>query len=774
VAEGRVLGDYRLVQRIGRGGMGEVWEAEQLSLSRRVALKFLLPERVDSKGLDFFAREARAGGKLAHPGIVAVHGTGETDGLHWIAMELVEESCDLRHSLDGFREEGELGEGYYRHVAEFIAELADAVEAAHTAGVIHRDLKPGNILVTRDDRPKLTDFGLAKLVDERSLSMAGELAGTYYYMSPEQVASKRAGLDHRTDVFSLGVVLYEMLTLVKPFEGDTSEQVASKILWEDPPSPKELRSKVPLDLAVICGKAMEKDRDRRYQTMAEFAADLRRHLANEPILAKPSGALVRLKKWVRRNPTKTVAWVGAVVAVALVAVSVLLTQNVEKSRSLAKKTQELVASNASLQEEKDRADANADLATERAEALARTNEELREKRQEAEDARAEAASERDQAEQRAEELQQVSDFQANQFSDIDLEAMGLAIRRMVLERARSVGARAGRGPEVLEAERAELERVLAGADFTGIALDVLGEQVFEGALEALKSFENQPLVQAQLLQVVADTLKELGLWERALAPQEQALEIRRRELGDEHSSTLTSTGNLGTLLQAQGKLDDAEPLFREALEAQRRTLGDEHPHTLGTINNLGRLFQAQGKLDAAEPLLREALETLRRTRGDEHPHTLVTIESLGRLLRDQGKLDAAEPLLREALETRCRTLGDEHPDTLGTINNLGLLFQAQGKFDDAEQLYREALEGCRRTLGDEHPHTLNSINNLGSLLWAQGKHDEAEPLLREALEGCRRTLGDEHVNTLRVKQSLEALIDERKEAKTPPNEQDDG
>ncbi|MAE46683.1 MAG: hypothetical protein CMJ86_07310, partial [Planctomycetes bacterium] len=262
--EGECVGDFRLLRLIGRGGMGEVWEAEQLSLSRRVALKLLLPERVDQRGLDFFAREARAGGRLAHPGIVSVFGTGEDEGLHWIAMELVAEACDLRHSLEALREEGELPGDYYDQVAEFIAQVADALDVAHTGGVIHRDLKPGNILVTDDDRPKVSDFGLAKLTDEHSISLAGQLVGTFAYMSPEQVAVKHAGIDHRTDVFSLGVVLYEMLTLVRAFEGDTTEQVAQKILWEDPVDPRTLRSKVPQDLAVICVKAMEKDPGRRY------------------------------------------------------------------------------------------------------------------------------------------------------------------------------------------------------------------------------------------------------------------------------------------------------------------------------------------------------------------------------------------------------------------------------------------------------------------------------------------------------------------------------
>jgi len=333
IQSGMTIGDFQVLTILGRGGMGEVWEADQKSLSRRVALKLLLPDRVDQRGLDFFAREARAGGRLSHPGIVPIHGTGDDDGLHWIAMELVEGACDLRRSLDMVREEGELPHDYHQRVAKFVAEVADALEVAHNEGVIHRDLKPGNILVTQDDRPKVSDFGLAKLLDENSISRAGEMVGTCFYMSPEQVAAKRAGLDHRTDIFSLGVVLYEMLTLVRPFDGDTTEQVAHKILVVDPPPANEIRSKIPRDLSVICGKAMEKDRDRRYPTMADLAADLRRYLDDQPILAKPPSILQRGTKWARRNPTKSA--VGAVTAVAFVTITKLLLDNVDTNRELA-------------------------------------------------------------------------------------------------------------------------------------------------------------------------------------------------------------------------------------------------------------------------------------------------------------------------------------------------------------------------------------------------------------------------------------------------------
>lgn len=330
--EGARVAHFALLRRIGKGGMGEVWEAWDEDLRRPVALKFVLPERIDLNSLERFEREARAGGRLAHPNVVRTLAYGKEGGRAWIAQELVEGSWTLKDFLDEQRAAEGVPKGYDRQVATLVALLADGLQAAHEAGVIHRDLKPQNILVAADDTPKIADFGLARVSQDSFLSVTGDFAGTYHYMSPEQVTAKRMGLDHRTDIFSLGVVLYELLTLRLPFEGDSTHQISEKILYLDPPDPVRIRSQCPRDLSSICGKALEKAPSRRYQTMAELAADLRRHLANEPILARPPGPLALTGKWARRHPGLSSA--AAVGALALVVVSGSFAANVRTSRAL--------------------------------------------------------------------------------------------------------------------------------------------------------------------------------------------------------------------------------------------------------------------------------------------------------------------------------------------------------------------------------------------------------------------------------------------------------
>ncbi|MEQ1892555.1 MAG: serine/threonine-protein kinase, partial [Planctomycetota bacterium] len=459
LAPGKVVGDFRLVSLIGQGGMGQVWEAEQVSLQRSVAVKFVRPERVTERQLELFAREARAGGRLHHPGIVTVHGHGQSDGLAWIAMEYVGGTWTLKDFLDEAARAEEVPAGYDRHVARLVAEIAEAMQAAHEAGVIHRDLKPQNVLITGEDKPKVTDFGLARLTDEAALSVTGDFAGTYLYMSPEQALAKRMGLDHRTDVFSLGVVLYELLALRRPFEGDTTQQVVEQLVTKDPPDPRAIRSKVPRDLAVIANHALEKGRDKRYQTMKEFAADLRRYLANEPIHATPPTPLDRAVKWTKRNPGKSSA--TAIVAVTFTIIALLLVANVRKTRALAEANTDLAAT-----AERERAAAELAKSNEQravtGENLAKENEAL-------------ARQEKERAEKRADEvlrlsaLQDLEDLlsQADQLwpahpANISayeawIEAAGKGVADLPLHRAKRAELRAKALPQSAEERRAERE-----------------------------------------------------------------------------------------------------------------------------------------------------------------------------------------------------------------------------------------------------------------------------------------------------------------------------
>ncbi|MCB9898590.1 MAG: SUMF1/EgtB/PvdO family nonheme iron enzyme [Planctomycetes bacterium] len=335
---GTMLGEFRLERMLGKpGGQGVVYEATQTTRGRRVALKLLKSRHMLSeRTLTRFEREAEAGGRIHHPGLAEVLAFGEADGVPYLAQELVE-GGDLRELLDAQRGV-DRGADDYRAIAALFAELCDALQAAHDAGVIHRDLKPANILLTPDGHPKVVDFGLAKVLDAESLSQTGDLEGTPYYMSPEQATAKRMGIDHRTDVFSLGATLYEALTLTLPFQADSLHQLVEKLLQDDPPEPISVRSRIPRALSLITMKALEKRRQDRYQSMAEFGTDLRRWLGNETILARAPRPLRVARKWMLRHPTAS-----TVLALALVAAGVfawlagqLATKNSELGEALAR------------------------------------------------------------------------------------------------------------------------------------------------------------------------------------------------------------------------------------------------------------------------------------------------------------------------------------------------------------------------------------------------------------------------------------------------------
>ena len=360
------LGDFQLLRELGRGGMGVVFEARQISLNRRVALKVLAATLgLDAATIHRFRREAEAAAKLHHTNIVPIYATGEQQGVHFYAMELIEgpslDSCirrlveeknsekkptkgqnDTARSVKDAQSdtvdftprepapvisswvtesESSLASGtaYFEHVAKLIAEVADALGYAHDQGVIHRDIKPSNLLMAPSGKLSVTDFGLARVLEQPGMTITGELLGTPRYMSPEQITAGRVPVDHRTDIYSLGVTLYELLAFCPPFETSQRDQLFASILQKEPPPPRRINPKTPIDLETICLKAMDKDPDRRYATASQMADDLRRYVNRFEILARRTGPMRRLAKWARRNPANSAAWAVIFAAVIIIA-----------------------------------------------------------------------------------------------------------------------------------------------------------------------------------------------------------------------------------------------------------------------------------------------------------------------------------------------------------------------------------------------------------------------------------------------------------------------
>lgn len=357
---GKTIGDFDILGEIGRGGMGVVYRANQISLRRIVALKILPPSVCQTpKAITRFQKEAQAAAKLQHTNIVPVYAQGESDSCFYYAMELIEgqsldravrsqptqivptlppraaPDADPQNARRGSSHAASLSSTWTGERAEFhrlalmFWGVADGLHHAHKHGVIHRDMKPQNLLLGPDGRLHITDFGLARLMDEPNVTVTGEMLGTPAYMSPEQVTADRSKIDHRTDIYSLGVTLYEMLTRQRPFDGASREQIIARICADEPKAPRRINPDIPIDLETICMRAMEKDPRRRYQTAGEMAADLRRYAEDRPILSRRVGPLEKAIKWVRRHPALTAT---ITMAVALVIGSVVWSLQAAQAR----------------------------------------------------------------------------------------------------------------------------------------------------------------------------------------------------------------------------------------------------------------------------------------------------------------------------------------------------------------------------------------------------------------------------------------------------------
>ena len=727
---GTRIGPYRLLQLIGEGGFGSVFMAEQEKpVARKVALKIIKLGMDTRAVIARFEAERQALAMMDHPNIARVLDAGATEtGRPYFVMELckgeaIVEYCDKNNLSIEDR-------------LELFSQVCNAVQHAHTKGIIHRDIKPSNILVsTQDGRPhtKVIDFGIAKataskLTEKTLFTEHKALIGTPEYMSPEQ-AEGSLDIDTRTDVYSLGVLLYELLTGTTPFSARELRSAAyaevQRIIREvDPPKPstrisqntdtiasvaakrhtepKRLGTIVRGELDWIVMKALEKTRQRRYETASGLAMDIQRYLAGDAVLAAPPGRAYRLRKFVWRNR-------AAVTAAGLVAAALVL--------GVIGTTGGLVWA-------------------------------MREERRAYQAAIAEGLAKAE-AQERAEALEKVASFQAEQLSGIDVPLMGVRLREDLIENVRSASDRAQLTPEQAGVRIREAEALLAGIDFTGMATEALDANVFQRALAAIESkFADQPLVKARLLQTVADSLVSVGLLAQANAPQDEALRIRRSALGADHPDTLASVAALAVLRGQQGKYDEAKPLFEEAIEKRRRTLGNDHPDTLTSIFTMGTLLFFQGKYDEAEAYFNEALEGRRRVLGPDHPHTLQSLRSQGSIRLAQGRLGEAEALHREAVESCRSRLGSDHPDTLISMAGLSGALKWQGKYAEAETLDRSIADGDRRKFGENHPATLTAMGHLGETLRNLGKLSEAEVLLREVMDRQRKLLGNDHPDTL--------------------------
>jgi eukaryotic-like serine/threonine-protein kinase len=720
--ETRSIGPYQLIRKLGEGGMGQVWLAEQTTpIHRQVALKLIKVGRYDDSVLQRFYAERQSLAVMDHPSIAKVFDAGATaDGQPYFVMEYVP-----GQPLTSYCDRKRLN---IRERLELFVRVCEGVQHAHQKAVMHRDLKPANILVVEVDGkpvPRIIDFGLAKAANptldgETLVTQAGGWVGTPGYMSPEQADPSVIDVDTRTDVYSLGAVLYELLTGSLPLETkDWRKQPLDEFLRqlreEDPqrPSsrvgadkktskstaegrsadPKQLINSLKGDLDWITMKALEKDRARRYGSPMELAADIKHYLANEPVTARPASVGYRARKYVLRH--KALVAGTAAVFVVLVAGVIISTWEAVKAR------------------------------------------------------RAEA-----QAKQQSAIAQAVNDFLQN---DLLAQASAatqagpsvkpdpdLKVRTALDRAAERVEGRFAKQPEVEAAIRNTI-----GQTYTDLG-------VFP---EAQKQLERAVDVQRRVLGAEhPDTLKSMnnlavvyvneGNYARAEALDAQTLEIRRRVLGPDHPDTWTTMSNLAVVYFDEGKYDQAEALDRQILEIRRRVLGTEHPDTLVTMNNLVIAYWNQGNYAQAEALDSQVWEIRRRVLGPEHPDTLKSMNNLFIIYWNQHKYAQAEALAMQTLDIRRRVSGPEHRYTLATMHNLAAIYEDEGKYAQAVALEKQTLEIRRRVLGPEHPDTLMTMNNLANFYQDEGNYALAEGLDKQTLEIRRRIAGPENPDTL--------------------------
>jgi serine/threonine protein kinase/tetratricopeptide (TPR) repeat protein len=710
------LGDFRIVREVGRGGMGVVYEAVQISMGRRVALKVLpFAAVMDPRHLQRFKNEARAAGSLQHPHIVPVHFVGSERGVHYFAMQFVEGQTlaaliqQLRQSAvpdekttthpqpDGAGQPDAATEpaarhstlaasvspksrDYFRKVAEWGEQAAEALDHAHQTGIVHRDVKPANLMIDGRGHLWVTDFGLAHVQQgEASLTMTGDLIGTLRYMSPEQALAQRVLIDHRTDVYSLGVTLYELLTLEPAFAGTDRQEVLRQIAFEEPKPPGRRNRAVPAELETIVLKALEKNPADRFATAKDLAEDLRRFLEDKPIHARRPNWKQRAVKWARRHHdvvrTASAAVVLAMLGAAIAVVMLAAAYQQETAHRLAAEQ-------------------------------AQKNEE--QERKKAQKATADERKAKEVADERRRQAEAVADLLESVFTRLDPYAEtkdGLDLKEQLL---------------------AELDQ----------------------AADKLERESADPLTQARLQNALAMAFLGLGQANKAISHVQRSLEKRLAKLGPDHPDTLTSMNDLALAYLADDQLKKAMPLLEQTLENCRDKLIPYHPLTLTCMNNLGRAYLADRQLQRALPLLEQTLEKRRDKLGPDHPDTLTTLNNLAIVYVTAGQPQKALPLLDAIHKTHQVQLGPDNPRTLDSMNNLAGAYKDVGQLEKAIPLFQKTLAKRKDTLRADHPLVLLAMNNLAGAYWSDKQLDRSVPLFEETLRMRKEKQGPDHPQTL--------------------------
>jgi eukaryotic-like serine/threonine-protein kinase len=743
---GTVIGPYHLLQLIGEGGMGAVWLAEQKEpVRRRVAVKLIKVGMDTHEVVARFESERQALALMDHPAIAKVFDAGTTrEGRPYFVMEYVAglpitDYCD-KHKLTT------------RQRLELFILVCEGVQHAHQKAIIHRDLKPSNILVTEVDgkpMPRIIDFGVAKATSQRlsagtMYTRVGTVIGTLGYMSPEQADSAGEDIDTRSDVYSLGAVLYELLVGALPldFHKLAFDEVLRRLRGEDVPRPsRKLRTlgdqsaitaqnrgadlptlarQLRGDADAITLKALEKDRSRRYSAASELAADIGRYLRNEPVTAHPPGAGYRARKYIRRNRLGVaVAAAGVVLLIAFAIAQTVELRRITRERNRADRVTEFMTE---MFKVSDPSEARGNSITAR-ELLDKSSKDI------------DTCLAND-PELQAQMLQTMGEV----YSGLGLRSRAeTLLTRAVDIRRRVLGPD---NPDTLDS----MSRLSWTLYLEGRYPDA--EKLQRETLEAQQRvLGNNDARTDQSIAQLGSILSEEGRYPEAEKLERELLEIDRKVHPQDSRSLMLATRNLGWTLSLEGHYSEAEKSLREALDLYQRNLGAEDPETLKTASQLGAVLLSQRHFGEAEKVLRQTIDIQRRVLGPEHPSTTQSVGVLATTLLEAGRYAEAEPLYRQTLDIQLRTLGPEHRVVLATMTSLGNVLMRENHFADAEKLFRQVLETQRRVLGPDHPDTLNNMTLLGNALMEEGHYSEAEKSYLEALHGEQRVLGPEHPQT---------------------------